>query len=228
MNKHASEVAPQIAADRRAAFWIWLRRPLRLGAHLIPYPVVGLTLAFTSSGWLAMLAYHLTIAVALWLSGGWREALALLRRGWRPWWLLALVLGMGFSSGVALFLLWPRLGVAFTGPVLWAAFGLSGPNRVLFVAYFCLLNPALEESYWRGYLGSPQRRLTLSDVAFGGYHLLVVTPLLSWGWAALIFALLTAAGWFWRQLARLGGGLGLSLAAHAAADSAVMVALLLI
>jgi hypothetical protein len=221
-------MSEQLATDQRTARWLWLRRPLRLGAHLLPYPVVGLALLLTSSGWLAMLAYHLTIVAVLCVSGGWREPVALLRRGWRPWWLLALVVGVGFGSGVLLFVLWPLLGIALAAPAIWAAFGLAGLGRSLFVAYFIAVNPVLEESYWRGYLGSPLLRPTLSDLAFAGYHLLVLQSLLAWYWLLLIFLVLAGAAWFWRQLARLVGGLGLPLASHLSADAAVLTALLLL
>ena len=111
------------------------------------------------------------------------------------------------------------LGAALVGPSLYAAWTtiqlidldlavaladirLSDLSWTVFILYYMTVNPILEETFWRGYLGSDARGLRWNDIWFAGYHVLVIASFVGAGWVAAGFVGLLAAGWLWRQTAR--------------------------
>jgi hypothetical protein len=85
----------------------------------------------------------------------------------------------------------------------------------------------IEERLWRDRLGSPARGPSFSDLGFAGYHALAggaALPL--WATGVTVVAIFAAA-WLWRQLVRETGSLSVAVAAHLAADAAVMAVLAL-
>jgi membrane protease YdiL (CAAX protease family) len=129
------------------------------------------------------------------------------------------------ASGPALYLTYPFFtgGDQPLGPVL-GRLGLSGAPWLAFMVYYTLVNPFIEEWYWRGVLGSESRLPVASDVAFAGYHAVVLVAFIPAYWAALTAASLTGAAWLWRQLAARAGGLLVPVATHLLADLSVIVA----
>jgi uncharacterized protein len=101
--------------------------------------------------------------------------------------------------------------------------GLTSSTWPLFITYFVLVNPFLEEYFWRGYLGSPTRRLYASDFLYAGFHGLILLGKMQAGTVLYSLGVLVLAGWFWRQLARLNGGLLASVLGHMAADFTILV-----
>jgi hypothetical protein len=83
--------------------------------------------------------------------------------------------------------------------------------------------PWITEWYWRGVLGSESRLPVASDVAFAGYHAVVLVAFIPGYWAVLTAATLTGAAWLWRQLAARAGGLLVPVATHLLADLSVIV-----
>jgi hypothetical protein len=94
----------------------------------------------------------------------------------------------------------------------------------VFIAYFVLANPLIEEYFWRGYLGSPTRGLYPSDFLYAGFHALILMNKMQIGAILYSLIVLVLAGWFWRQLARLDGGLLASVLGHMAADFTILMA----
>lgn len=212
----------------------------RFVALAVPYATVPVGLHVFSSGWAAMGLYHAAmVIVALWVGGdpGWFRRLAhRLGSGWNlPMAGVGLTLCLG--SGVALYFLWPLLERLAGASGAAAALGtqldrlaLTGGSWLAFMAYYTLVNPILEEAYWRGVLGSEDSKPTLSDVCFGGYHVLVLAVLLpgraavAWTLAIAMGISLMGAGWIWRQIARRHGGLLIPVLTHLAADLSVITA----
>src|SRR5688500_2005514 len=122
-------------------------------APLVPCLAILIGLYLLRSAWAAILLYHLGIVlfmvfdpatnVASALRGGWNSGVAVAS---------ALAAGMG---GVAVYFLAPAL---FPDLGQFAArlteFGLSGASFWLFLAYYGAVHPAIEETYWRGYLAT--------------------------------------------------------------------------
>jgi hypothetical protein len=178
-------------------------------------------LQFLHSGWAALLIYHLGMILILSLDQGWGLARDLFHS--TRYRLLVPAMLLGGAAGACLYALWPAF--AFDLDALFASLGLGGNSRLIFWLYFCAVNPWLEELYWRGYLGQLDHKLHPIDLWFAGYHAIVFGGWIAWPWTVLALAVLAAAGWFWRQIARAGNGLLLPALSHLAADVTIALAL---
>ncbi len=102
------------------------------------------------------------------------------------------------------------------------SFHLSGLSWWAFAAYYVTVHPVLEEIYWRGYLRGAHRSPVAVDIAFAGYHVLVLCIFVKLPWVLVSFGVLLFAAWSWRQLAARYSGLGVAIASHAAADLSIV------
>lgn len=175
------------------------------------------------SGWAGILGYHLAICLALTLGRGWGGGRALLR-GWG----VAIGLGLAVAAataGVLVALLWPviRLEAVTMGSGL-ASVGLVGAPWIAFMAYYAVVNPWLEELFWRGFYPSRVRPGLVADLLFAGYHVMVMVLFVKLPWALLTFAVLVAVAFVWRAVARRQGGLAVPVASHMAADVSIVAA----
>jgi len=194
---------------------------LRKLAPFLPYLAISIGLFLLHSAWLALLSYHAGIVILLLTD----------RQGLRFWRALpekqiglACAAGaFGLSGGIALYLLWPTLCVPAGFGASLSRMGLSGFGWFGFMLYFSIVNPGLEEVYWRGFLGSASHSMTLNDLLFSGYHLLVLGQFLKFPWLLLAFIVLGVAGWAWRQFTRLSDGLLVAVISHFAADLSVIL-----
>lgn len=188
----------------------------------VAYLAVGAGMFIFQNAWAALLGYHAGIVLIL-ISVRPSVPLSTLFKSKGFWRALGVILVCG-SSGVALYYLWPVFGVIPTLPANLASFGLTPAVWPVFITYFTLVNPWLEEYFWRGYLGSESKQLILNDILFAGFHVLVLLNRTSM--PSILFALLvlTFAGWMWRQVARLSGGLLTNVLAHMAADFTILFA----
>ncbi|MBU8872020.1 MAG: hypothetical protein KOO60_14225 [Gemmatimonadales bacterium] len=191
--------------------------------HLIPYFAVLIGLYVFESAWLTILTYHGSILLVVWKEKQLSEFRKLFA-GWRAPTCGALLL-FGLGGGIILFILGPRIGIQAEpmGSAL-NKIGLGGSGFLLFVVYHSLINPWLEEVYWRGYLGSGSKKIVPGDLLFAGYHLLVLTMFVEWIWLVVAFLLLSFAAWLWRQIATGHKGLSVPALSHLAADGSIMFA----
>jgi membrane protease YdiL (CAAX protease family) len=175
------------------------------------------------SGWAAMLCYHAAILAVLGLTGGGARASAALR-GWRRS-LGGPMLVVCLASGAALALLWPwiRRDGTDLGDVL-AGLGLEGLAWVAFIAYYTIVNPWLEELFWRGWYPDQVRRGVVADVLFAGYHVFVLLHFVGLAWALVAFGALATTAAAWRWIARQTGGLAIPCVTHLAADASIIAA----
>ena len=173
------------------------------------------------NAWVAVLAYHFGMIVVILLTKEkFTFRLILKNTNYK---LLIVLATMGAASGLVLFALWPFLGIPADITMYLRDIGLTATSWPFFLAYFILVNPWLEECYWRGYLGSDSRRLTLNDIWFSGYHILVLAGNIAVVWLITVFAVLSLAAWFWRQADRWNKGLAASVISHLTADISVML-----
>jgi hypothetical protein len=188
---------------------------------LLPYITIGIGLLVLQSAWIAVLAYHLGIIALILFAEGTFSFRRIFKSANRE--ILIVMAVMGAIGGPVMFALWPFLGIPAGIDQYFQDIGLTGISWPLFLSYFMLVNPWLEEYYWRGYLGSEVKGLTPNDVFFSGYHLLVLAGKIDPVWLIAVFVLLTAAAWLWRQVNRWNRGLAASTISHLTADISIML-----
>lgn len=194
---------------------------LRRVAPLIPYLTVGLGVFVFHNAWVAILSYHVGMLGLLFLSG----SKISLRRAYsgKTVWLPVLGAVAGAASGVILYLIWPMLSIPGDISKFVAGLGINSATWPFFLVYFILVNPVIEEYFWRGFLGSSSRLFTLDDALFAGYHILVLAGQISTFWLVGCFIVLTLAAWAWRQINRMNGGILASTVSHLTADIMVIL-----
>jgi membrane protease YdiL (CAAX protease family) len=196
------------------------RGVVRIVAPVIPYIAVGIGLLLCHNAWLAMLGYHVLVLLWIYLSGADFSFQRVFKS--RNYKIVLLAFVLGLAGGMLLYALWPVLGVSVDIGRYAQSIGLNETTWPIFLAYFIIVNPVIEEYYWRGCLGSERRRPVLNDGWFAGYHVLVLAGKMAPVWLLVIFLTLAGAAWAWRQMNRLGGGLLPSLACHVAGDIMVI------
>lgn len=188
---------------------------------------MGLGLHVLHSGWAAILGYHAGMCLLLWTCDGWPASGRLLG-GW-SWKEGAACTAFCTGAGAVILVLWPLAGDP-SSPLAGrlADLGLEGASWWLFAAYYVLVNPFLEEIYWRGWLSTDSRLPAPIDGLFAGYHALVLVLFIGWPWVLVAFACLVAAAWLWRRLSKRCGGLAIPVISHLAADISVIAAAIVI
>jgi membrane protease YdiL (CAAX protease family) len=203
--------------------------PMRLSyvAIALPYAAVLLGLYVLRNAWAAILLYHAGMLALLRLGGrtglrGQGGLLRAVRQGWSA--PAAVVTGIVCAAGS--FLLAPLWGTISREHVDLAealtSFRLSGLSWWVFAAYYVTVHPLLEEIFWRGYRPGAHRSPVVPDVAFAGYHVLVLCLFIKLPWVLASFGVLWFASWGWRRLTARYSGLGVAIASHAAADLSVI------
>jgi hypothetical protein len=195
-------------------------------APLIPYLTIGIGLLVLHNVWIAILSYHLGMAIILLIS---RTNVSLKQLLKSDNFKLPLVTGLlGLGGGILLYFSWPWLSIPKEIARSLQNIGLNEASWPFFLGYFIVVNSWIEEYYWRGYLGSDSKKIILNDLLFSGYHLVVLAGKVDAIWLIVIFSVLTAAAWFWRQTNRWAHGMLPSAASHLAADIAVIITIYLL
>ena len=190
---------------------------------LLPYLAVAIGIFWAQNALVALLSFHIAIIIALLLARS-QVPVKILFTSKNLRWVILNVLVCG-SSGVSLYFLWSYFEVIGDLSGYIESFGLTSITWPIFITYFVLVNPLVEEYFWRGFLGSPARRLHISDFWYAGFHGLILMGKVHPG--AILFSLvvLVLAGWFWRQIARADGGLLAPVLGHLAADLTILLAI---
>lgn len=189
---------------------------------VLPYLAVWAGLFLFKNAWAALLGFHLALLiVAAWL----RPALPLrtLFKSSSP---KRVVLGVLLcsASGAVLYGFWDSFGITPHLAQDLAALGLNAAAWPWFIAYFVLVNPLLEEYYWRAVLADTRCGLSPVDFLFAGYHVLILLSRVRIPGILFAQAMLIGAGWFWRQTARDDNGLLAPVLGHMAADLTILLA----
>lgn len=186
----------------------------------LAYLAVGLGLFQFHSAWGALLGFHLAIAIALVIARP-NIPISILFKSSNVKWIVTSILLCG-GSGTALYFLWGYFRIADDLPAQLQSIGLTSSSWPAFIAYFTSVNPLVEEYLWRGYLGDPSKGLYVSDLVYAGFHALVLIGKVHLNSVVFALAMLTLAGWFWRQTAREDHGLLAPVLGHMAADFSIL------
>jgi membrane protease YdiL (CAAX protease family) len=194
-------------------------------APTLVYLAVGTGIFYIHNAWLALLGFHIAIVASLLIARP-NIPVSILGKNINRQWIFVSVLLCG-SSGVTLYFLWNYLGFRADFSAQVESLGLNSLTWLPFILYFALVNPFIEEFFWRGYLGNPTKGLYRSDFLYAGYHALILIGKLPVGWIAYGLVALVTAGWFWRQIMREGQGLLAPVLGHMAADFTILLAVCL-
>lgn len=178
------------------------------------------------NAWLTIVGYHVGMLIVLLFSRGKFAFKRLLQSNNLK--VPAIAAAIGASSGVLLYTLFPVLALPGDTNEYLRNMGLTQATLPIFALYFVLVNPLLEEYYWRGYLGSGLKRITLNDFLFAGYHIFVLAGKITVVWLVVAFLVLVFGAWLWRQADRLSQGLLPSAVSHLAADITIMLTVVFI
>jgi hypothetical protein len=189
---------------------------------VLPYLAVGLGLFWFQNAWTALLGFHFAIVISVLFAKSQIPVKTLFKSNDIRWVVLSIFLSS--SSGISLYFLKSYFGPANDLPAQVETLGLTKSTWPGFIAYFVLVNPFVEEYYWRGFLGNPTKSLFVSDFLYAGFHALVLIGKVQIGSILYSLVALILAGWFWRQLAREDEGLLAPLLGHMAADLTILLA----
>ena len=190
---------------------------------LVPYVAVLIGLYVFKNAWIAIGLYH--FGIVAFLTIGYRDnSLKKVLSGW--------------NSSIAIFSVLITVMVFPTIYFIWehmrienlqmqeklSSFGLYGMSWIIFMIYFSTAQPLLEEIYWRGYLESAKKYFSWTDIAFAGYHVLVLAYFIKFPWLILAFIVLNIAACIWRIMALSFKGLAIPLLSHIVADISIILA----
>jgi membrane protease YdiL (CAAX protease family) len=194
---------------------------LKLISVLVPYIAVLVGLYVLKNGWVAIGLYHLGITVFLVASGSG----GLLKKVCTGWNSITAAAGIVIPVMIipAIFIFWKYMQLEnMPLNTALANFGLSGTSWLFFMIYFSTVQPFLEELYWRGYLESGRKYFSWTDLAFAGYHILVLAWFIKLPWLVIAFIVLAGAAYVWRYMAARLEGLIVPLLSHIIADVSII------
>lgn len=173
--------------------------------------------------WWTIALFHSGILTCLFIHRK-RFKPVVLFKGWHWGWAVLNVL-IGIVCGTIIYFAWDIFGIS--GDAL-KTLGF-GNRKWLLMIYFSTINPMLEELFWRALppVLPPEEAmrhteknawLTASDIAFAGYHVIVVS-----GFAGILFCTISFIGLLfgavmWRRLYHTLNGLLVPLLTHGLID----------
>ncbi len=194
----------------------------QLTGGFLPYISILVGLYALHNAWVGILLYHFCIVLFLIFN---RKSVSFSRvfagfdaRAFVPGLVVCLL------AGPAVYVLWPFIRSGDGVLVEWLALHhLTGLAWLLFLPYFSVVHPLLEELLWRTITGRVTGYFSWIDLYFSGYHILVLFSLLRHAWLLLVFLILAASSAFWRIIARRSSGLVVPILTHTAADAGVIL-----
>lgn len=190
---------------------------------LLPYFTIIPGLYMFHNVWIAMVSYHAAILLIAVFSGSSSRFVHLLR-GWSFNRSHVILLACA-ANGVMIYYLWPFISLSGSDlAVKLAGLGLNQGNWLLFIFYYSLITPWLEEFYWRDLLVSRLSQPLFSDLAYAGYHFFVLILFIKPLFAFAAFLSLLWGALNWRRLAVKLDGLLVPVFSHLVADFSTVVA----
>ena len=112
---------------------------------------------------------------------------------------------------------------------LLARWNFTGDFTGGLVLILMLINPVLEEMYWRGYMHDkltrkykPQTVILLTALFYSLYHLLSVIPLFAWPYNVMMVVPVFLAGLIWGYMRQRHHSVVGSIISHVLADAGIM------
>lgn len=194
----------------------------------VPYITTYLGLYYFSNAWLAILAYHFVIIVSLVYK---YKDLSKISYSITSKKLLSLGIIITASASPIIYLLWDYIKLTDLDLVyMLERFHLTGSSSILFILYFFLVHPILEELYWRFVISyTPNQKIEyLFDILFAGYHILVLRLFIQLPFAILSFIILAIAGMSWGYIKERYNDYITIFITHAIADLLIILTVFII
>lgn len=194
---------------------------------LLPYFTILPALYVFHNIWLAMISYHLAILVIAIFS----KKIFLFANLTKGWTFRGSYLGILICAGhgIIVYYIWHIIslpGISLSEKLV--EYGLPESSWILFIIYYSLVTPWLEEFFWRDFLVSRLRFPFLSDLAYAGYHFFVISIFIKPFFAILtVFALLVVAK-RWRNISSAQDGLLVPVITHMITDFSTAIAVILL
>jgi hypothetical protein len=189
---------------------------------ILPYLAVWAGIFLFKNAWSALIGFHISILIMIAVVRPNIPINILFKSKYSQWILINVLICS--ASGIGLYFLWGFFGIVPDLPAQLGSMGLnSSVSWFSFITYFSLINPLIEEYFWRAFLESNSKNFCIGDLVYAGYHALVL-----WGKMnslLILFAILTlaSAGWFWRQSSREDEGLLAAVLGHMVADFSILM-----
>jgi len=198
-----------------------VNRYITVIAPIVLYAAIIAGMHLFHSGWIAILGYHLGICLSLSIAGGWSHGKKIIS-GWDAR-LGPVIILMCVLAGPLVYGLWAFMHLAQLDLKSGlSAVDLEEGSWFAFAIYYCLVNPWLEELFWRGFFPSNAKYPTLSDFLYAGYHVFVLILFVKWIWVIVAFVVLVCVGRLWRQVASKYDGLIIPSLTHLVADISII------
>jgi len=189
---------------------------------LPPYFGVLIGLLILKNAWAGVLGFHLGILLSLILAKP-NISPKILFKSKNIKWVLINIFLCG-SSGFVIYFARSLFGITENISLQLAELELNKSTLIPFIVYFSLVNPFLEEYFWRAVFGSETKSFYFGDLAYAGYHGLVLFGKIHPFAIIFAFVCLTIISWFWRQVQRQEEGLLAPVLGHMMADFSIMIA----
>lgn len=190
---------------------------------LLPTVAVLIGLYLLKNGLLAIFLYHIGIIVIL----ASHKKLGLFKDCLKGWKTLIGILFICFTSltGVIALLMWKIIfkdGLDLRQVLI--DYGLNDVTWIIFIIYYCLINPTLEEVFWRSFLNDSKKLISLPDFGFAFYHVVVLFIFAKFYWLFIIYICLVVPAVLWRYIVNKQKGLIIPILSHLTADISIVVA----
>lgn len=187
---------------------------------LIPVITVFIGLFILKDGLLTIIAYHISILSIIIFSGKahlFKECF----KGFKLFSGLMLIVSSSLT-GLFMYFLWRFLVKdGFNLGQLLENLGLQGIKWGIFVVFFSIINPVVEEVFWRGFFNE-KNKLIIADFGFGVYHILVLCLIMDIPWIILVYIFLTGVSVLSRHFYNKEKGLLIPVLTHLAADTSII------
>lgn len=188
---------------------------------IAPYAAVFLGLYVLRNAFLSILLYHAGVLTSIYI---YRKELDIKDvfsfNSKRLTLIISLICGL---SGISILLIWDFIklpGMDLTRTM--SEIGLTGNTKVLFLIYFSTIHPFVEELFWRFLLKTRAKYISMDDVLFALYHVMVLAMFLKFQYIVICFIALIIVARFWRYLQHnLSENMAVILS-HAVADFSIM------
>lgn len=187
--------------------------------------VIGLH--FFKSAVTAIAIYYITIICAVLMDSPGRHLKSVFM-GWHTKAAIAFLVVTGLVAPAILFH-WSRAklpGIELAHAL--AQFGINNVAIKFFAVGAVLINPIMEELFWRGCLLEKSSKPSWLDAVFAAYHVPILMLVIRWPFIAGVFVILACTSWAFRYIRLKAGGLLIPWIAHTVADAGIAVAVWMI